>query len=87
MQRISNCNAIALFERVFNKNYRIQPLRAYTSVYERIRPNTSVYERIIKNYLNLCEKLHKERELLLLLVGQDPDRNAINFEEFRRMLS
>ena len=54
---------------------RIQPLRAYTTEYERIRPNTSVYERIIKNSLHLCEKLHKYAYLYIFGLWQRKRNN------------
>lgn len=31
--------------------------------------------------------LYSEKRQFLESVGQDPDRNAVNFEEFRRLLS
>ena len=61
MQRISNCNAIALFERVFNKNDRIQPLLSYTSEYGCI--NIFQYKpKICTFYAENCIKLAISRE-------------------------
>ena len=57
MQRLSNCNAIALFERVFNKKSRIQPLHAYTTVYER-----QDKPKICTFYAENCIKLAISRE-------------------------
>lgn len=40
-----------------------------------------------KGVITVVFRTESEKRQFLESVGQDPDRNAVNFEEFRRLLS
>ena len=72
-----------------------EELEHYRAERERMRTRQKERENELGGY-NIAEqkgvitvvfRTESEKRNFLESVGQDPDRNAINFEEFRRMLS
>ena len=80
---------------VYTEKKCCRPLPEIRAERERMRTRQKERENELGGY-NIAEqkgvitvvfRTESEKRQFLESVGQDPDRNAVNFEEFRRLLS